>query len=211
MRELPEGNEFSFKDKKFYFSIATRPMELMSGLKGVSSLDKYAGMLFDFGGLMEIIMTPRGLLFPVELAFLSEELEVLQITLLSPELGYTQASEVKSRYALEVPVGFFSANQISVGDYFEQSAEYQGEKVTLNKVTRGDSKKFKVYVKNDKGNVVKVEFGDPDMEIKRDDPARRRSFRARHNCDSPGPRWKARYWSCKMWEADKSVTDYLKD
>jgi hypothetical protein len=70
-------------------------------------------------------------------------------------------------------------------------------------------KKFSVYVKNDKGNVVKVNFGDPNMEIKRDDPARRKSFRARHKCDtSPGPRWKAKYWSCKMWESKKSVTDY---
>jgi len=79
----------------------------------------------------------------------------------------------------------------------------------LNNPTRGDVKKYKVYVKNDKGNVVKVEFGDPNMEIKRDDPARRKSFRARHNCDNPGPKYKARYWSCKFWSA-KSVTDLMK-
>ena len=78
-------------------------------------------------------------------------------------------------------------------------AEYQGKTVTLNKPVRGGSKKFYVYTKNEKGNVVKVSFGDPNMEIKRDDPARRRSFRARHNCDNPGPKWKARYWSCKKW------------
>jgi hypothetical protein len=78
-------------------------------------------------------------------------------------------------------------------------AEYQGRKVTLNKPTRGDVKKFKVYVKNDKGNVVKVNFGDPDMTIKRSNPERRKSFRARHNCDDPGPKWKARYWSCRKW------------
>ena len=64
----------------------------------------------------------------------------------------------------------------------------QGRKVELNNPTRGDVKKFKVYVKNDKGNVVKVEYGDPNMEIKRDDPARKKSFRARHNCDNPGPK-----------------------
>lgn len=83
-----------------------------------------------------------------------------------------------------------------------QSAEYQGRKVKLGKPFRTPKgpKKFSVYVKNDKGNVVKVNFGDPNMEIKRDDPARRRSFRARHKCDTnPGPRWKARYWSCKKW------------
>ena len=74
-------------------------------------------------------------------------------------------------------------------------AEYQGRTVKLNKPMRGDVKKFKVYVKNPKGNVVKVNFGDPDMRIKKSNPARRRSFRARHNCDNPGPKTKARYWS----------------
>lgn len=78
-------------------------------------------------------------------------------------------------------------------------AEYQGRKVQLNKPMRGDVKKFKVYVKNEKGNVVKVNFGDPDMRIKKSNPARRKSFRARHNCDNPGPKTKARYWSCRKW------------
>ena len=86
-----------------------------------------------------------------------------------------------------------------------EEAEYQGRKVKLNKPTVGDVKKFKVYVKNEKGNVVKVNFGDPNMEIKRDDPARRKSFRARHNCDNPGPKWKARYWSCYQWRAGAKV------
>lgn len=78
-------------------------------------------------------------------------------------------------------------------------AEYQGRKVKLGKPMQGDVKKFKVYVKNPKGNVVKVNFGDPDMKIKKSNPERRRSFRARHNCDNPGPRHKARFWSCKKW------------
>lgn len=78
-------------------------------------------------------------------------------------------------------------------------AEYQGRKVPLGKPMRGDVKKFKVYVKNPNGNVVKVNFGDPDMRIKKSNPARRRSFRARHNCDNPGPRTKARFWSCRKW------------
>jgi hypothetical protein len=80
-------------------------------------------------------------------------------------------------------------------------SEYQGRKVTLNKPFRTPKgpKKFSVYVKNEKGNVVKVNFGDPKMEIKRDNPARRKSFRARHNCDNPGPKYKARYWSCRAW------------
>ena len=91
-----------------------------------------------------------------------------------------------------------------------EKAEYDGRPVKLNNPTRGDVKKYKVYVRNDKGNVVKVEYGDPNMEIKRDDPARRKSFRARHNCDNPGPKYKARFWSCKFWEKGKSVTDLMK-
>tara|TARA_Y100000004_G_scaffold185064_1_gene234767 strand:- start:97 stop:1263 length:1167 start_codon:yes stop_codon:yes gene_type:complete len=90
-----------------------------------------------------------------------------------------------------------------------EKAEYNGRPVDLNNPTKGDVKKYKVYVKNEKGNVVKVEFGDPNMEIKRDDPGRRANFRARHNCDNPGPKYKARYWSCKFWSA-KSVTDLMK-
>lgn len=90
------------------------------------------------------------------------------------------------------------------------AAKYKGKEVTLNKPTKGDRKKYKVYVKNDKGNVVKVEFGDPNMSIKRDDPKRRKNFRARHNCKDPGPKWKARYWSCKMWSS-KPVSKILKD
>jgi hypothetical protein len=85
----------------------------------------------------------------------------------------------------------------------EEAAEYQGRKVTLNKpfYTPDGPKKSSVYVKNDKGNVIKVNFGDPNMEIKRDDPERKKSFRARHQCDTnPGPKTKARYWSCKAWE-----------
>ena len=81
-----------------------------------------------------------------------------------------------------------------------EEAEYQGRKVTLNKPTRGDVKKFKVYVKDPKtGNGKKVNFGDPNMRIKKSNPKRRKSFRARHNCDNPGPKTKARYWSCKKW------------
>jgi hypothetical protein len=78
-------------------------------------------------------------------------------------------------------------------------AKYQGREVQLGKKMAGDVKKSKVYVKNAKGNVVKVNFGDKKMRIKKSNPARRKSFRARHNCKNPGPRWKARYWSCRSW------------
>jgi hypothetical protein len=79
-------------------------------------------------------------------------------------------------------------------------AEYQGRTVPLGKPMRGDSKKFKVYVKNPKtGKVVKVNFGAKGMNIKKNNPVRRKAFRARHNCANPGPRTKARYWSCRKW------------
>ena len=85
-------------------------------------------------------------------------------------------------------------------------AEYHGRKVSLGKRMQGDVKKFKVYVKNPKGKVVKVNFGfggssakGKRMPIKKNNPKRRKSFRARHNCDNPGPRTKARYWSCRAW------------
>lgn len=78
-------------------------------------------------------------------------------------------------------------------------AEYQGRKVPLGKPMKGDVKKSKVYVKKPNGKVVKVNFGDKNMRIKKSNPKRRKSFRARHNCDNPGPRWKARYWSCRAW------------
>ena len=78
-------------------------------------------------------------------------------------------------------------------------AKYQGREVPLGKPMQGDVKKSKVYVKGPKGNVVKVNFGDKKMRIKKSNPGRRKNFRARHNCKNPGPRWKARYWSCRAW------------
>ena len=92
----------------------------------------------------------------------------------------------------------------------EEDAEYKGRKVTLNKPTRGDVKKFKVYVKDPKtGNVKKVNFGhggtsakkrgEKTMKIRKSNPKARKSFRARHNCDNPGSKLKPRYWACKSW------------
>lgn len=93
---------------------------------------------------------------------------------------------------------------IDENDMFE--AEYRGRKVKLNKPMQGDVKKFKVYVKNKKGNVIKVNFGHggtsakgKTMRIRKSNPKARKSFRARHNCDNPGPKTKARYWSCRKW------------
>ena len=94
----------------------------------------------------------------------------------------------------------------------QKTASDKNKGKTLNKPFRtpGGPKKFSVYVKNDKGNIVKVNFGDPGLSIKRDNPNRRKNFRARHNCDNPGPKTKARYWSCRNWEAGRSVSDNLK-
>ena len=87
---------------------------------------------------------------------------------------------------------------LAYADMFE--AEYQGRKVKLGKPMRGDVKKFKVYVRDPKTkNIKKVNFGDPNMRIKKSNPKRRKSFRARHNCDNPGPKHKARYWACRTW------------
>tara|TARA_Y100001963_G_scaffold124687_1_gene175652 strand:- start:161 stop:1999 length:1839 start_codon:yes stop_codon:yes gene_type:complete len=92
------------------------------------------------------------------------------------------------------------AEEIEFWDDVIEEAEYRGRKVKLNKPMRGDVKKFKVYVKDPKtGNIKKVNFGDKKMRIKKSNPKRRKSFRARHNCDNPGPKTKARYWSCKKW------------
>lgn len=96
-------------------------------------------------------------------------------------------------FFIEYGVMWFNEDQLD-------EAEYQGRKVSLGKPMQGDVKKFKVYVKDPgTGNIKKVNFGDPNMTIKKSNPARRRSFRARHNCDNPGPRTKARYWSCRKW------------
>lgn len=98
----------------------------------------------------------------------------------------------------------------SVADYMkglEKTAATKKKKnVKLNKPFRtpGGPKKFSVYVKNDKGNIVKVNFGDPNMRIKDNIPGRRKNFRARHNCETPGPKTKARYWSCRQWSSSKS-------
>ena len=109
---------------------------------------------------------------------------------------------------------------ISNGDYICETdndtsmslleAEYHGHSVKLGKPMQGDVKKFKVYVKDPgTGNVKKVNFGDPNMRIKKSIPARRKSYRARHHCENPGPRTKANYWSCKAWQYDK-VDKFIK-
>ena len=93
--------------------------------------------------------------------------------------------------------GVYRSQDVAEDDVDE--AKYQGREVPLGKKMAGDVKKSKVYVRKPNGNIVKVNFGDKKMRIKKSNPARRKSFRARHNCKNPGPRWKARYWSCRSW------------
>ena len=135
--------------------------------------------------------------------------------LIQPQTGDRLSFEFGEDLEIETPVLFVENDDIVVGadektfDLFNKltDAEYRGRKVKLGKPTRGDVKKFKVYVKDPKtGNVKKVNFGHggtsakrKTMRIRKSNPARRKSFRARHNCDNPGPRTKARYWSCRNW------------
>ena len=106
-------------------------------------------------------------------------------------------------YATKEEVEFDESDIIdfNLSEYLAAASEYQGRNVKLNKPfrTSGGPKKFAVYVKNPSGKIVIVRFGDPNMKIKKNIPARRKSFRARHNCDNPGPKHKARYWACKSW------------
>ena len=125
----------------------------------------------------------------------------------NPQAGDVLTFEFGDALAIDTPIIEMHGDNILV--YTDEiagklintlEAEYRGRKVKLGKPMRGDVKKFKVYVKDPKtGNVKKVNFGDPNMRIKKSNPARRRSFRARHNCANPGPRTKARYWSCRKW------------
>ena len=122
--------------------------------------------------------------------------------------GYKQVG-TKMKNGKRVPNCVPEETEVNGWGEITEKSEYDGKSVELNNPTKGDRKKYKVYVRNDKGNVVKVEFGDPNMEIKRDDPARRAAFRARHNCDQKKDKTTAGYWSCKFWSS-KSVTDLMK-
>ena len=121
-------------------------------------------------------------------------------SLINENKNYCEEYFVENYYDIKEFVEFMESYKPDINE-----AEYQGRKVKLGKPTRGDVKKFKVYVKNPQGNVVKVNFGhkgkggEKTMSIKKNNPQRRKSFRARHNCDNPGPRHKARYWSCRAW------------
>ena len=155
----------------------------------------------------DIIINESGEIFNVD------AIELVEDKKYSLNLKDSCGNEIVEVFTHDTVMGYVDNNEgyeINSVDEKIEIYEDENKKVKLNKIMRGDVKKYKVYVKNDKGNVVKVNFGDPNMEIKRDDPDRRRNFRARHNCDNPGPRWKARYWACKTWST-QSVTSMLKE
>ena len=108
---------------------------------------------------------------------------------------WVQMKITKAEDYLDTAADYVASNREQGMD----EAKYQGREVPLGKPMAGDVKKSKVYVRGPKGNVVKVNFGQKGMKIKKSIPGRRKNFRARHNCDNPGPRWKARYWSCRAW------------
>lgn len=106
-------------DSELRVSVAERAIDLMRGLKGVKQLFPYQGMLFDFGIDMDILMTPKGCLIPLEVAFITQKGHIVEIKLLDPITGFTQGSSSKVRFALEVPKGFFKTHNIKVGDLVE--------------------------------------------------------------------------------------------
>jgi len=121
---------------------------------------------------------------------------------------YGSEWEEKLNNTYERMLSKLNEDDCSCYDHNIMEAEYQGKKVKLNdpiRTSENPNKKFKVYVKNEKGKVIVVRFGDPNMGINRDDPEKRKAFRARHNCDDPGPKTKARYWSCFQWRAGAKV------
>lgn len=120
--------------------------------------------------------------------------------------GYKQLG-MKKKNGKKVPNCIPEENEDVPSEEYLNEAEYQGKEVTLDKPFRtpGETKKFAVYVKNSAGKVVIVRFGDPNMEIKRDDPERRKNFRARHNCDSATDKTTPKYWSCYQWRAGAKV------
>jgi hypothetical protein len=153
----------------------------------------------------DVIINESGQMLEVD--YIEESNGLYRVTFLNNNCESTEIFESNT------VMGFVdNIEDTSYNEYNEkiEICEDGNKKVKLNKIMSGDVKKYKVFVKNDKGNVVKVNFGDPNMEIKRDNPARRRNFRARHRCDTPGPRWKARYWACRTWST-QSVSSMLKE
>jgi hypothetical protein len=145
--------------------------------------------------LLDKHVTKGGEMKEHDIEFTKDDMATLHNTGKLEKGGNTYEYDVENEEDVKEFVDFMRENYTNT----LEEAEYKGRKVKLGKPMRGDVKKFKVYVKNPKGNVVKVNFGQKGMNIKKNNPKRRKAFRARHNCDNPGPRHKARYWSCRKW------------
>jgi hypothetical protein len=187
--ELKEETELKEKYGKGYVSPASKIEKAMK-TKGIQpdSSDKYRQEMEKNSAAYQAILDREA----AAKNKTNEQVSGCDIDeLTEEELGFTEENFIPSGNEL-----YEDWNEL------EEEAEYQGRKVKLGKpfLTPGGPKKRSVYVKNEGGNVVKVNFGDPNMTIKKNIPARRKSFRARHHCDTnPGPRTKARYWSCRAW------------
>jgi len=191
--------------KKEYPNNQQRIAICLGQTKGTNLLDKVLSVLgftysscCDEDGSVEEL-TPENLIIPSQADYIGCDEDTEEYDLTSFAKYQYQDPKTYEIYYFNKIGNYKKDNRYLV--YKGTSSEYQGRKVNLNKPFRTPDgpKKFSVYVKNEKGNVVKVNFGDPNMKIKKNIPERRKSFRARHNCDNPGPKWKARYWSCKAW------------
>jgi|LakMenE18May11ns_1017448.scaffolds.fasta_scaffold9838613_2 hypothetical protein len=179
---VTEGSAHGYNVAKWYEKNGDQK-KLTNWLRKEAGLEKNAPLYFDDVDLVhgDQTIVPNALINP-KLKFNDLLTAVVQAT------GGTPKQNVD---------GVYRSQGVEEGDVDE--AKYQGREVPLGKKMAGDVKKSKVYVRKPNGNIVKVNFGDKKMRIKKSNPARRKSFRARHNCKNPGPRWKARYWSCRSW------------
>jgi hypothetical protein len=179
---VTEGSAHGYNVVKWYEKNGDQK-KLTNWLRKEAGLEKNAPVYFDDADLVydDQTIVPGALVNP-KLKFNDLLTAVVQAT------GGTPKQKVD---------GVYRSQGVAEDDVDE--AKYQGREVPLGKKMAGDVKKSKVYVRKPNGNIVKVNFGDKKMRIKKSNPARRKSFRARHNCKNPGPRWKARYWSCRSW------------
>ena len=179
---VTEGSAHGYNVAKWYEKNGDQK-KLTNWLRKEAGLEKNAPLYFDDVDLVhgDQTIVPNALINP-KLKFNDLLTAVVQAT------GGTPKQNVD---------GVYRSQGVEEGDVDE--AKYQGREVPLGKKMAGDVKKSKVYVRKPNGNIVKVNFGDKKMRIKKSNPARRKSFRARHNCANPGPRHKARYWSCRSW------------
>ena len=180
---VTEGSAHGYNVAKWYEKSGGDQMKLTRWLRKEAGLPKDAPIYFDDADLVydDTTIVSNALVNP-KLKFNDLLTAVVQAT------GGTPKQNVDGVYRSQ-----------GVAEDEVDEAKYQGREVPLGKKMAGDVKKSKVYVRKPNGNIVKVNFGDKKMRIKKSNPARRKSFRARHNCKNPGPRWKARYWSCRSW------------